>query len=90
MSKNIEEIVKSVLPERKSDSFTCFEEFYAYANARLNLKQALTEGKLVVPMSYQDIFSCLDKFVTVRETLSSEDRNSIAEELYQAQFGGNK
>lgn len=77
MSKNIEEIVESVLP---------YDYKYTsdYLHSRDLLKQALTEGKLVVPMSEEEIFKLLaSKFYD----LSVKD---LAKAIYQTQFGGNK
>lgn len=75
MSKNIEEIVESVLP--LEDGWGC------RAYERSKLKQALTEKKLVVPMSLETIndlvFKHFDRF-----------DYGLSMNIYQAQFGGNK
>lgn len=81
MSKNIEEIVDFVMPKLDSSSFR--EGIIIRDADRKCLREALTEGKLVVPVSREKI----------KQILNDNDmENNVhkAEALFQAQFGGNK
>lgn len=106
MSKNIEEIVEEILPLIAIYVRYVGDKVYvddvqehekslmnqATCNARTALKQALTEGKLVVPLRYEEIF------IQIKATyLQKSDEmfgiviwQEMAKAIYEAQFGGNK
>jgi len=86
MSKNIEDIVESVLPEKMSIAFEYHEAFCMYQVARRSLKQALTEKKLVVPMSEEEIKILVGcEFNTYPKAVIR-----LAKKLYERQFKGDE
>lgn len=107
MSKNtVEEIVEEILPLIAIYVRYVGDKVYvddvqehekslmnqATCNARTALKQALTEGKLVVPMSEEEILKHFERYQEQHEEMNenSKLRAKCAKELYEAQFGGNK
>jgi thiamine phosphate synthase YjbQ (UPF0047 family) len=103
MSKNIDEIVEEILPmiaiyvKYVGDKVYVEDVQYeekslmnqATCNARTHLKQALTEKKLVVPLSEEKIFAVLysnDLSFEVSETRL----RLVAEAIYERQFKGDE
>lgn len=90
MSKNIEEIVDSVIPKPCLDwnKTSIAERVFC----RDSLKQAITEGKLCVPLSEEEILKHFERYQEQHEEMNenSKLRAKCAKELYEAQFGGNK
>lgn len=81
MSKNIEDIVESVLPLCPKGGID-----------RIHLAQALTEKKLVVPMSEESIRKIIFDAMAWRgdERCFNEDQDShtVAKAIYERQFKG--
>ncbi len=97
MSKNIEEIVDEVLPSNsvpvnhgQADFAASMGYYQANQYARERIKQAITEKKLCLPMSVDQLVVELNKFIISAQGKSIASNREIAEHLYQAQFGGNK
>lgn len=88
--KNIEEIVNKIIPE--APDYQSAEYCQGIDWARDLLKQAITEGKLVVPMSEEEILKHFERYQEQHEEMNenSKLRAKCAKELYEAQFGGNK
>ena len=99
MIKNIDEIVDKVLPTLESLGQVNHYEFVnGVERDRELLRQALTEKKLVVPMSVESI----KRIVIDKELMPSVCEDSgqaewsdgesekLAKAIHQAQFGGNK
>jgi hypothetical protein len=86
MSKNIDEIVESVLPLRDQSVSSEYDEGAINQNDedRESLKQALTEKKLVVPMSEEKIYLVLSN------AEAFESYKDLAKTIYQAQFKESK
>lgn len=88
MSKNIEEIVGEIFPE---DQFHTQENIYSDAvdDCRGALKQALTDKKLVVPMSEEDIEQAIydipEEYV---DDFCDEHIKGISKAIYERQFKG--
>lgn len=93
MSKNIEDIVESVLPEQVYETVDdlnngdqCERALYGYDFAQSQLKQALTEKKLVVPMSEEEIKILVGcEFNTYPKAVIR-----LAKKLYERQFKGDE
>lgn len=91
--KAIQKLVVSTVPEKKDDvSKQRIENAWAHSG----FKQALTEKKLCVPMSYDTIYDILNrrkethKAMLATGTPEKEIFHELTETLYQTQFGGNK
>lgn len=92
MSKNIDEIVKKVIPLKETEAFEISEMFEIRANERNKcrdwLKQAITEKKLVVPMSENEIYTMIHSEIGACVISSPIER--IAKAIYERQFKGDE
>lgn len=86
MRTNIDEIVESVLPEFSYARFLSSASDGWYSSRAL-LKQALTEKKLCVPLSEEEIRRNIGGFFTGGIAVYM---GGLAKAIYQAQFGGIK
>ncbi len=95
MSKNIDEIdrvVESVLPEQVYETVDdlnngdqCERALYGYDFAQSQLKQALTEKKLCVPLSEEEILD-----IVYEGMIHYRGNGGIAKAIYEAQFKGDE
>jgi len=81
MSKNIEEIVDLVLPKEGIVEIASAAEKTMRRIDRDRLKQALTEGKLVVPMSEVELFKVLQQLAQKQmdAVIKAVNKNGLAE-----------
>lgn len=85
MSKNIEEIVNKVIPEAPDYQSAGYCQGIDWA--RDLLKQALTEGKLVVPMSEENIMKVIRQYASDYEVdISTHRQFDLAKAIYKAKF----
>lgn len=85
MSKNIEEIVESVLPAGMVIPIEDNDIGHPLGIAKAMLKQALTKGKLVVPMSENQIREMANDWLAL-SLKESGGVNGLAKRIYEAQF----
>lgn len=85
MSKNIDEIALKIIPDGEYwlDQSTDLVDV-----CRDLLKQALTEKKLCVPMSEEEILKHFERYQEQHDEMNenSKLRAKCAKELYEAQF----